>query len=123
MKSRSDRYEDRIYDIDPAHPDLHLGDTDAYGDQLRPHIVFFGESVPNLEAAARIVSQADVLVVIGTSLNVYPAAGLTAYARRGIPLYLIDPKEVSNTGGLPFVHIRQGASQGMHRLLSLLAEQ
>jgi NAD-dependent deacetylase len=116
MKSRSDRYEDRIYDIDPAHPDLHLGDKDPHGDQLRPHIVFFGEAVPNLEAAARLVSRADILVVVGTSLNVYPAAGLTAYAPKGIPLYLIDPKEVSNTGGLPFVHIRKGASEGMELL-------
>jgi NAD-dependent deacetylase len=80
MKSRSDRYEDRIYNIDPTHPDLHLGDKDSYGDQLRPHIVFFGEAVPNLEPAARLVSRAEILVVIGTSLNVYPAAGLTAYA-------------------------------------------
>jgi NAD-dependent deacetylase len=120
MKSRSDRDESRIYDIDPQHPDLHWGDVDPYGDQLRPHIVFFGEAVPNLEAAAALVRQADILVVIGTSLNVYPAAGLTAYARRGIPLYLIDPKEVNNSRGLPFIHIQLGASQGMVALRKLL---
>jgi NAD-dependent deacetylase len=66
------------------------------------------------------VSRAEILVVIGTSLNVYPAAGLTAYAPKGIPLYLIDPKEVTNTGGLPFIHIHKGASEGMALLLKQL---
>lgn len=120
MKARSDRYESRIYEIDPKHPDLHLGDLDPYGDQLRPHIVFFGESVPNYDPATKIAATADIFVIIGTSLNVYPAAGLVAYAPKGIPLYLIDPKEVSNPYNRHITHIRKGASEGMRELTRIL---
>lgn len=120
MKARSDRYESRIYDLDPEHPDLHLGDLDPYGDQLRPHIVFFGESVPNYDAATKIAVTADIFVIIGTSLNVYPAAGLVAYAPKGIPIYLIDPQEVNNPYQQHIIHIRQGASAGMRELTRIL---
>ncbi len=123
MKARSDRYESRIYDIDPDHPDLHPGDLDPFGDQLRPHIVFFGESVPNYDAATRIAATADLFVIIGTSLNVYPAAGLVAYAPKGIPIYLIDPKEVVNPYNMPFTHIRKGASAGMRELTTILTTE
>jgi NAD-dependent deacetylase len=72
--------------------DLFLGDFDNNGNQLRPHIVWFGEDVPAIERAASIVEKADVLVIIGTSLQVYPAAGLMHYAQKSIPVYYIDPK-------------------------------
>lgn len=75
--------------------DLHWGDKDQKGAQLRPHIVWFGEEVPALEQALHYVQQADAVVVIGTSLQVYPAAGLIHYARPGIPLFYIDPKPAS----------------------------
>src|SRR5664279_5683634 len=82
-KARSSVDESLIYDIDGW--DLKFGDLCAKGSQLRPYIVWFGEAVPNMEAAIPMVESADILVVIGTSLNVYPAAGLINYARKGIP--------------------------------------
>lgn len=72
--------------------DLHWGDCDPKGAQLRPHIVWFGEEVPALEQAVQLVHEADAVAVIGTSLQVYPAAGLIHYARPGVPLFYIDPK-------------------------------
>ncbi|MEK8180072.1 NAD-dependent deacylase [Flavobacterium buctense] len=72
--------------------DLNLGDFDSDGNQLRPHIVWFGEAVPALDEAVEIVETADYLAVIGTSLQVYPAAGLMHYANRNVPMFYIDPK-------------------------------
>jgi NAD-dependent deacetylase len=72
--------------------DLNLGDCDDKGNQLRPHIVWFGEAVPLIEKAIEIVETADILVIIGTSLQVYPAAGLMNYVSQNVPVYYIDPK-------------------------------
>jgi NAD-dependent deacetylase len=72
--------------------DLFLGDVDKFNNQLRPHIVWFGEDVPAMDEALDIVEQADILIVIGTSLQVYPAAGLINYVNQNIPVYYIDPK-------------------------------
>ena len=72
--------------------DLHIGDVDDKGNQLRPHIVWFGEEVPALEQAVAIIEKADILIIIGTSLQVYPAAGLMNFAKPSIPVYYIDPK-------------------------------
>ena len=72
--------------------DLYLGNIDSNGNQLRPHIVWFGEEVPALEEAVTIVEKADILIIIGTSMQVYPAAGLMNFAKSTIPVYYIDPK-------------------------------
>ena len=72
--------------------DLNLGDFDLEGNQLRPHIVWFGEDVPMIEHAIEIVETADILIIIGTSLQVYPAAGLMNYVNQNVPVYYIDPK-------------------------------
>jgi NAD-dependent deacetylase len=72
--------------------DLYLGNIDSNGSQLRPHIVWFGEEVPALDEAVTIVQKADILIIIGTSLQVYPAAGLMNFAKPSIPVYYIDPK-------------------------------
>ena len=72
--------------------DLNIGDVDDKGNQLRPHIVWFGEEVPALEQAVAIIEKADILIIIGTSLQVYPAAGLMNFAKPSIPVYYIDPK-------------------------------
>lgn len=77
--------------------DLNIGDTCPKGYQLRPHIVWFGEEVPLLTEASRITESADILIIIGTSMQVYPAAGLLNFARQGIPIYFIDPKPNINT--------------------------
>ena len=90
----------------------------ADGSRLRPFIVFFGESVPLIDLAARTVRQADVLIIIGTSLNVYPAAGLLAYAPPATPIYLIDPEPVETTYNPQVKQLRMGASQGMQELIA-----
>lgn len=92
-KVRSIRHPQLVYHWEQ---DLHLGDHCERGSQLRPHIVWFGEEVPALYDAAEIARAADVFVVIGTSLQVYPAASLMAYAPRHVPMYYIDPKPQLN---------------------------
>lgn len=92
MKIRSMRDESRVYTLTPDNIETSPDTRDPYGDPVRPHIVFFQEPVPNITLAADIVKQADIVVVIGTSLVVYPAAGLLYYAKRGTPIYYIDPR-------------------------------
>ena len=93
------------------------GEKAGDGSLLRPFIVFFGEAVPMLETAAREVMEADMLVIIGTSMVVYPAAGLLHYAKPTIPVYLIDPGDVSVSGYYNVTHIMKGASEGMKELI------
>lgn len=126
MKVRSMRYEDRIYTL----PSDELSDRgietsvdtiDAYGDHVRPHIVFFGESVPNFDPACRLASQADIFVVIGTTLVVYPAAALLQYAPAGAEVYYIDP----NPAAVPsHVHvIAKKATEGVAELIQILTQK
>jgi NAD-dependent deacetylase len=98
--------------IDVGYSAVHLGDTAPNGSQLRPHIVFFGESVPKIDAAISVVERADILLIVGTSLQVYPAAGLYRYAPSGCPIYIIDPKEVP-VADPRITQIREVASRGM----------
>lgn len=93
------------------------------GDLMRPHIVFFQEPVPNIEKAIEITSQADIFVVVGTSLVVYPAAGLLNCVRPGTPIYYIDPRPAS-TAGIPNVTvIAKKATEGMVELEEILAKK
>lgn len=110
----------QIITLPPDQLDIHMGDTAADGSQLRPFIVWFGEAVPEIERAAEESSRADIYVVIGTSLNVYPAAGLVQFVPDEAPIYLIDPKEVPWSSTHRFHHIRKGASEGMEELITLL---
>ena len=119
MKSCSVKDKDASFDIPPEHPDLHIGDKAPDGGQLRPYIVWFGEAVPKIDEAIRFVESADLFVVIGTSLNVYPAAGLLHYVKKGIPIYLIDPKPV-NTYRTDIEFIVKGASDGVKILTDLI---
>ncbi|WP_293296219.1 NAD-dependent deacylase [Allomuricauda sp.] len=89
FKVRSTRNENYILDWTG---DLVLGDSDENGHQLRPHIVWFGEMVPMLENAAQITQQAEILIIVGTSMQVYPAASLIHYAPSNTPIYFIDPR-------------------------------
>ncbi len=91
-KARSDRNENLIVDI--GYNDINLGDKASDGCQLRPHIVWFGEAVPNIEPAGLLCEQAHYFIVVGTSMNVYPAAGLIHYVPKSTPCYLVDPKPV-----------------------------
>ncbi len=121
MKARSSIDPTKIYDIDPQNPDISLGEKCEDGSQLRPHIVWFGEAVPMMAEAESIVRQTDVLVIIGTSLNVYPAAGLINYAAPEIPIYIIDPNEVSVRKRKSSIHfIQKGASDGVAELREIL---
>ena len=90
------------------------------GSLLRPFIVFFGEAVPMIEPAAEEAAKADIFVIIGTSLNVYPAAGLVRYTRPGIPIYLIDPDDAPAGSAGRVKHIKKGASEGMKDLMQEL---
>lgn len=111
-----------IYTLTPDNCEIHLGDKCEKGSQLRPHIVWFGEVVPMIEKAMKIVETADIFVVIGTSMNVYPAAGLLNYVHAGVPVYLIDPKEVN--AHQPGIHfIKKGASEGVAELRDILKFQ
>ncbi|MCI1785483.1 MAG: NAD-dependent protein deacylase [Bacteroidales bacterium] len=105
--------------MDIGYEDINLGDLAPNGSQLRPHIVFFGEPVPKIEQAADIVSEADILLIAGTSLQVYPAAGLYRYASTGIPIYLIDPKDVY-VRDKRIIHIKEVATKGMESFKKLL---
>ena len=99
----------------PLDVPIRLGDKADDGSQLRPYIVWFGEYVPDMEMAERHVREADIFVVIGTSLSVYPAAGLTRYAHGSVPKFVVDPHlEVIPTG---FTHIKANATSGMARLM------
>lgn len=119
MKARSTGDPSLIYDIDPANCDIHLGDMCEKGFQLRPHIVWFGEAVPMIQVAEEITHSADIFVIIGTSMNVYPAAGLLNDVRKKVPVYLIDPKDVHTTR-YDIHHIKKGASEGVKVLRELL---
>jgi len=119
MKSCSVKNKYKSFDISPEYPDIHLGDKAPDGGQLRPFIVWFGEAVPKIEEAIPYVEAADIFVVIGTSLNVYPAAGLLNYAPKGISLFLIDPNPVS-ANRKDIVLIKKGASEGVKTLNDLL---
>lgn len=105
--------------IDIGYDSVSLGEKAPNGAQYRPHIVFFGEAVPKMERAMDLVSAADIVIIIGTSLQVYPAAGLYRYAKAEVPIYIIDPKEVS-LFDRRIKHIRKIASEGMKELVGIL---
>lgn len=111
-----------IQTLSPERIEVAEGEKAADGSLLRPWIVWFGESVPNLESAAEQTMKADIFVIIGTSLNVYPAAGLVRYTRPGTPVYLIDPNPVSVSPSLNVHIIREPASSGVETLRTLLSE-
>lgn len=105
--------------IDIGYRDINIGDCDKNGVQLRPHIVWFGEEVPMMSAAIQAVEQADILLVIGSSLAVYPAAGLVHYTRKDCKIFLIDPKPI-HIAGLNFTQIQEVASVGMEKFIEIL---
>ena len=109
-----------IQERTPDNLDVEIGETAADGSQLRPFIVWFEEPVPLIDEAARICQTADIFIIIGTSLNVYPAAGLTQFVPEHAPIYLIDPAPVRWNSLRPFTHIQKGASEGMAELMKLL---
>lgn len=121
FKSRSTLDENLVYDIRGW--ELNIGDKCEKGSQLRPHIVWFGELVPMMEAAAEEVMSADIFMVVGTSLVVYPAAGLVHYAAGHAPIFVIDPNipAISRSGN---VHLfEEPASTGVAKAAALIREK
>ncbi|MFR8552959.1 MAG: SIR2 family NAD-dependent protein deacylase [Bacteroides caccae] len=120
--SSRDPYNPRyIKELKPEEYEVKMGDKAGDGSQLRPFIVWFGEAVPEIETAVDYVEKADIFVIIGTSMNVYPAAGLLNYVPRTAEVYLIDPKPV-DTHSMRQIHIIQkGASEGVKELKKLLS--
>ena len=118
VKSRSTADPSGVYEIEGA--ELNLGDLCPLGSQLRPHIVWFGEDVPMIEPAVEIVRKADVVIIVGTSMQVYPAAGLINYVRPDVPIHLIDPNppEISISN----LHIHSmGAVEGLELVFSSIS--
>jgi NAD-dependent deacetylase len=113
LKSRSVDNDSVIYD---CFSDIHLGDKSPTGAQLRPHIVWFGEDVPLINKAIEEVESADIMFIIGTSLQVYPAAGLISYAKENIPIFYIDPKPQIKSKNNLFV-IEDKASSGVKKAI------
>lgn len=109
-----------IKELKPEEFEVKIGDCAGDGSQLRPFIVWFGEAVPQIERAIEAVEKADIFVIIGTSMNVYPAAGLLNYVPRTAEVYLIDPKPVDVHTSRPVHGIQKGASEGVAELKTLL---
>ena len=122
-KKRSQVDPNYILPIDSNTNEIQLGDLCPYGQQMRPHIVWFGESVPKMEEAADIVQKADIILIIGTSMAVYPAAGLIYYAKNDIPVYYIDPKADQTTiPNRSVIRIAQKAGSGLPKVVDELIE-
>ena len=120
LKVRSTSHENLVYDWTK---DLNFGDTCENGSQLRPHIVWFGEAVPLLDQAIEITKNADILLIIGTSMQVYPAASLIHYIKSHTPVYFIDPKpNISKNSYINLNVISEKASVGVEKFLKLLDE-
>ena len=120
FKARSSRNDDLIYDWKT---DLNIGDTAEDAAQLRPHIVWFGEPVPMIESVIPLVQQADIFIIVGTGMQVYPAAGLVGFLRADVPVYYIDPKPSPVAIPNPLALIEQKAGVGMPVLVEKLIRE
>lgn len=120
-KVRSTKDESLIYNLEGW--ELKWGDTCEKGAQLRPHIVWFGEAVPAIETAIEYTSEADIFVVVGTSLNVYPAAGLLNYVPAETPIFIIDPNNPAFTPSKNIKFIQEKGTEGIPKLIELLTNQ
>ena len=118
FKARSTVDESLIYNL--GEKDIQLGDECDRGSQLRPHIVWFGEAVPMIEKALLEVMEADIVMIIGTSMVVYPAAGLIQYAKKDIPIYFIDPNIPNGLYYKNLVAIPKRASEGVPEIVKML---
>ncbi|NMM50054.1 SIR2 family NAD-dependent protein deacylase [Marinigracilibium pacificum] len=121
MKARSTADENLVYNLDK--PDIKLGDVCEKGSQLRPHIVWFGEMVPMMEPAIKAASEADLFIIAGTSLQVYPAAGLFQYCSYDTPVFLVDPSIPSGVSNSRIFCIEEPASTGIPKLKEKLINE
>jgi NAD-dependent deacetylase len=119
-KARSTANSSNIIDI--GYSDINWGDTCDKGYQLRPHIVWFGEDVPAMSDAIKLTQSAEIFAVVGTSLNVYPAAGLVDYVPKCCPIYLVDPNDVS-VWRRDVTVIKENASIGVPKMLKMIRDK
>ncbi len=119
FKMRGERNENIIYEI---RDEINLGDISEDGSQLRPHIVWFEEPVPMITKAMKIMSEADIFVLVGTSLQVYPAAGLIDYVPHHVPKYIIDKKIPYASAPANFFFIEKPATEGVEELKKILLD-
>lgn len=120
FKARSVNNSSKLYDVNGPLRINHLADD---GGQLRPHVVWFGEDVPMYEVGKTIIQSADILIIVGTSLNVYPAAGLVLYAKEEAQKILIDPNEISIESFSNIKRIREEAGSALPRVVEELINQ
>jgi len=121
LKVRCTHYEDTVLEWNK---DLILGDLSEHGYQLRPHIVWFGEEVPLLMKAAQLTNEADIILIIGTSMQVYPAASLINYAKKEMPIYFIDPRPNLDNISIPNIQvIPKPATIGVPTLVASLIDK
>ena len=120
MKVCSSKDTGLVTTLPSMESEIHVGDKASDGSQLRPFIVWFSEPVPMIEPAIEWVEQADIFLIVGSSLVVYPAAGLVHYLRREVPIYVIDPKPVTVPSSRPIYMIQKGASEGMKEFISMV---
>ncbi len=113
--SQSSRNPNLVYPIEGW--ELRMGEVAEDGSQLRPHVVWFGEAVPNIERAAEISATADFYAIVGTSLNVYPAAGLVSYAPKDCPVWLVDPRPTASSGIAKLTLVAEPASSGVAKMV------
>lgn len=118
MKSQSVAKASRVYPM--SHWEIKLGDKDEHGHQLRPHVVWFGEAVPNIPIAQQIITEADIFIIVGTSLNVYPAASLIHHAPQKSLKYLIDPGDLRIPDIDNLTILREKAGSGVPMVVSAL---
>ena len=117
VTSSRNREDDRCIKYYPLNLPIYIGHKADDGSQLRPYIVWFGEELRYIEEARQLVEKAEIFVVIGTSLVVYPAAGLVGYARRNIPKFLVDPSDMEGHMPYGFKHIKANATEGVDMLI------
>ena len=120
MKAHSTGVGQELFELTKENQEIHLGDKCPKGFQLRPHIVWFGEAVPEIENAIKICETADVFVIIGTSMQVYPAAGLINYIPKNVPIFVIDPNDVEILNP-NIIHLKKGAGEGTKELKKQLS--
>ena len=119
-KIRGTVHKEYIKELKPEEYEVKIGDYTPFGDQFRPHIVWFGEEVPMMDKVIKETEKADIFVVIGSSLVVYPAAALINFVPTNAPIYVIDPKEVSLPSRPNVHHLKMKASEGIRKLIEIL---
>lgn len=111
-----------IKELSPEEYEVSYKDKADDGSPIRPFVVWFGEAVPKIEEAIDVVKETDILIIIGTSLQVYPAAGLINYVSSKTPIYIIDPKDVPSAPGYNIKHLKTVASKGMEEIMDILKQ-